>query len=262
MGMFTALRYLKYLIFSRHSYGQGIHSPFVFNLVSDIFRNKTGPDVVCSIEKIRRRLLADSRSITVNDLGGGSKKMKYSLRKVSDIARYSAVPRKYGILLSNMANAFGKPVIMEFGTSLGISTMYMAASCPESTVITMEGCTATSEIASDNFKEAGFKNIRLINGSFDDILSEIRNENICPGLVFIDGNHRKEPVIRYFKQVADMSDSKSVVIIDDINSSREMAKAWREIKNHKNVTLSVDIFRMGMVFFRERVNHFDYVIRY
>jgi predicted O-methyltransferase YrrM len=262
MGMFTALRYLKYLIFSRHRNGYGIHSPFVFNLVSDIFRNKTGPDIVCSIEKLRKRLLTDSRSIIVNDLGVGSKKMKSSLRKVSEIARYSAVPVKYGILLSNMANAFGKPVILEFGTSLGISTMYMAALCPESNVITMEGCTATSGIASDNFKEAGLKNIRVINGSFDDILPEIRNEKICPGLVFIDGNHSKEPVISYFDRVADMSDSNSVVIIDDINSSREMAEAWREIKNHKDVTLSVDIFRMGMVFFREGVTHFDYVVRY
>jgi predicted O-methyltransferase YrrM len=262
MGMLRALRYFKYLIFSRHRKGFGIHSPFVFNLVSDVFRNKTEPDIVCSIEMIRERLLADSRSITVNDCGAGSKKMKTSLRKLSDIARYSAVPKKYGVLLSNMAKAFGKPVILEFGTSLGISTMYMAASCPESTVITIEGCNSTAKIASDNFMEAGYKNIRVINGSFDDILAEIRNEKVCPGLVFIDGNHRKEPVISYFNQVADMSDSKSVVIIDDINSSDEMAEAWREIKNHKNVTLSVDIFRMGIVFFRKGLNHFDYVIRY
>jgi predicted O-methyltransferase YrrM len=262
MGMFSAIRYLNYLLFSRHGKGQGIHSPFVFNLVSDIFRNKTGSDIVFSIEKIRKRLFADHRRLEVNDLGAGSKKMKTSLRKVSDIARYSAIPVKYGILLSNIAKAFGKPVILEFGTSLGISTMYMAASCPEVTVITMEGCTATSEIASGNFREAGLNNIRIINGSFDDILPQIRYENIRPGLVFIDGNHRKEHVIRYFSQVADMTHSRSVVIIDDINSSQEMAEAWHEIKNHKKVTLSVDIFRMGMVFFREGLNHFNYVVRY
>lgn len=262
MAIFTAIRYIKYRIFSRHRNGFGIQSPFLFNLVSNIFRNKTRPDIVCIIEKIRKRLLADTRSITVNDLGAGSEKMKSSLRKVSDIARYSTVPEKYGILLSNMAIAFGNSFILEFGTSLGISTMYMAASRPESTVITMEGCTATSVIASDNFREAGFTNIRIVNGSFDEMLPEIRNEKTCPGLVFIDGNHRKEPVIGYFNQVADMCDSNSVVIIDDINSSREMREAWYEIKNHKSVTLSVDIFRMGMVFFRKGVNHFDYVVRY
>ena len=104
MGMFSALRYLKYLIFSRHRNGHGIHSPFVFNLVSNIFRNKTGPDIVCSIEKIRKRLLADPRSIKVTDLGAGSKKMKTSLRKVSDIARYSAVPGE----IWNFAFKYGK----------------------------------------------------------------------------------------------------------------------------------------------------------
>jgi predicted O-methyltransferase YrrM len=262
MVMFRVLQYLNYLLFSRHRNGHGIHSPFVFNLVSNVFRNKTEPDIVCSIEKIRKRLLADPRSIKVIDLGAGSKKMKTSLRKVSDIARYSAVPGKYGILLSNMAKAFGKPLILEFGTSLGISTMYLASSCPDAEVITMEGCATTSAVASDNFREAGFTNIRIFNGSFDDILPEIRAKKTCPGLVFIDGNHVKEPVISYFNQVADMSDNNSVVIIDDINSSRGMAEAWCEIKNHRNVTLSVDIFRMGIIFFRKGLDHFNYVVRY
>jgi predicted O-methyltransferase YrrM len=262
MGIFSAFRYLNYFIFSHHRNGHGIHSPFVFNLVSNILRNKTKPDIVCSIEKIRNRLLQDPRSINVTDLGAGSKKMKTSLRKVSDITRYSAIPRKYGILLSNIAEAFGKPFILEFGTSFGISTMYLAASCSDTEVITIEGCSVTSEIASDNFREAGLKNIRVLNGSFDEILPEIRKKEICPGLVFIDGNHRKEPVINYFNQVAEMSDKNSVVVIDDINSSREMAEAWHEIKNHKNVTISVDIFRMGIVFFREGLNHFSYVVRH
>ncbi|TFG40906.1 MAG: class I SAM-dependent methyltransferase, partial [Bacteroidia bacterium] len=241
MGIFSAARYVKYLIFFRHRRGHGIHSPFVFKLVSEIFRNKTGPDIVCCIEKIRERLLADPRSITVNDFGAGSGKMKTSLRKVSDIARYSAVPEKYGVLLSNMAKAFGEPVILEFGTSLGISTMYMAVSCPGATVITMEGCSETSDIAAYNFREAGLNNIRVINGSFDEILPELRSEKICPGLVFIDGNHRKTSLISYFNQIADISCAGSVVIIDDINSSREMAEAWYTIRNNKNVTLTVDI---------------------
>lgn len=262
MDIFSFRQFIKYFIISRHRRGHGIHSPFVFDLVSSVFRNKTEPDIVFSIEKIRKKLITDKELIEINDLGAGSKKMKTNQRKVSDIVRYSAVPRKYGILLSKMSKAFGSPLILEFGTSLGISTMYLAALCPETTVITMEGCKNTSEIASRNFKEAGLSNIRLLNGSFDDLFPAIKNENVSPGLVFIDGNHLKEPVISYFSQVADMSDSRTVVIIDDINSSREMVEAWNEIKNHRNVTLSVDIFRMGMVFFREDMNRSGYVIRY
>ncbi len=262
MDAYPQLKHIWFLISSRHRKGHGIHSPFVYWLVSEIFRNKTRPDIVCCIEKIRKQMLADRRSIIVNDLGAGSGRMKSNSRRVSDIARYSAVPKKYGIFLSKMSEAFGKQMVLEFGTSLGISTMYLAAQSPEASVYTMEGCVSTSAIAGENFSSAGFENITRLTGSFDDLLPQIKNMNICPGLVFIDGNHRKEPLLRYFGQVADLSDSNTVVIIDDIYSNREMAEAWTEIKNHRKTSFSVDIFRMGIVFFRKGMARFNYVIRY
>lgn len=262
MKLFRIKKYIEYILFSRHRKGHGIHSPFVFELVSDVFRNKIDDDIVYTIENIRKRLLSDPGSISVNDLGSGSTRMKTSLRKVSDIARYSAVTQKYGTLLFNMSRAFGTPLIIEFGTSLGISTMYLACSNPNTIVYTMEGCEETLKIASGNFLEAGIKNIRTLNGSFDDMLPVIAGQNVAPGLVFIDGDHRKESVMRYFDLIADMSDTMTVVILDDIYASDEMAEGWSEIKKHRNVTMTIDIFRMGIVFFREGLNHFDYVIRY
>jgi predicted O-methyltransferase YrrM len=262
MIFFSIAKYLKYILLSKHKKGHGIHSPFVFDLVSRIFRNKIDPYIVCNIEKARKRMISDQRSIIVKDFGSGSEKLKTNLRKVSDIARYSPVPKKYGALLSNMAAEFGNPLIVEFGTSFGISTMYMAASCPEAMVYTMEGCPATAEIASQNFDEAGLKNINIFAGSFDKVLPDITNTGIKPGLVFIDGNHRKEPVIDYFNKMAEISDNKTVIIIDDINYSKEMAEAWNEIKQIEKVSLTVDIFRMGIVFFREGIFHNNYIIRY
>lgn len=262
MYPYTVVRYIKYILFSRHRNGYGIHSPFVFNLVSNVFRNKIEPGIVFNIEKVRKKLIADRRIISVNDLGAGSVRFKTNKRRVSDIARYSSVSKKYGILLANMAKEFGSRKILEFGTSFGISTMYMAGSSPSSEVVTIEGSEEIAGIATLNFKEAGLDNVTVITGSFDDILPRIRGSKTCPGLVFIDGNHRKEPVIRYFDQVAEMSDNDTVVIIDDINYSREMAEAWDVIKKRGNVTFTVDIFRMGFVFFRQGMDHFDYVIRY
>jgi predicted O-methyltransferase YrrM len=262
MTFFNAAKYLKYIILSKHKYGYGIHSPFVFDLVSRVFRNKIDTDIVCSIEKVRKKLIADRRSIVVNDLGTGSAKMKTNIKRVSDIARYSPVTKKYGVLLSNMAAEFGNPLIVEFGTSFGISTMYLASSCSGTVVQTMEGCRAISEIAINNFKEAGLNNINVFTGSFDEVWSDTISSGIKPGLVFIDGNHRKEPVLKYFKQISEISDNKTVVIIDDIYFSKEMGEAWNEIKLSENVTLTIDIFRMGIVFFRERMNYKNYTIRY
>ncbi len=151
-------------------------------------------------------MLADKRIITVRDLGSGSGSLKKNMRKVSDIASHSPVTAKYGRLLSNMAAEFGKPGIIELGTSLGISAMYMAASCPDAMVYTIEGCPETARIARKNFIDAGLENITLKEGSFDEILPSILSEGVKPGLVFIDGNHRKEPVMKYFNMIAEISD--------------------------------------------------------
>jgi predicted O-methyltransferase YrrM len=260
--LFRSAKYLKYILLSRHKRGHGIHSPFIFSLVTRVFRNKTDHSIVCTIEKIRENLISDRSSINIKDLGSGSERLKTNVRKVSDIARYSAVPLKYGKLLSNLAAEFGKPLIIEFGTSFGISTMYMAASCPDSIVYTMEGCSEISDIACRNFSKAGLSNIISLTGSFDDLLPGIIETGIKPGLVFIDGNHRKGPVLNYFSLIKEVSDNNTVIVIDDIYYSKEMEEAWNEIKLNENVSVTVDIFRMGIVFFRRGISRNHYLIRY
>ena len=262
MFFFQAINYLKYFLLSSHRKGHGIHCPFVFDLVSRVFRNKIDPEIVSTAENVRKRMISDRRTILVNDLGSGSVSMKNNRRKVSEIARNSPVPAKYGALLSNLAAEFGNPQIIEFGTSLGISTIYMASSCRSSFVTTIEGCETIAGIAKQNFAESGLNNIKVIEESFDNILPELSNTNFKPGLVFIDGNHRKEPVIKYFNKMAELAVNNTVIVIDDINYSREMAAAWNIIKVHEKVTLSIDIFRMGIVFFRSGINHNNYIIRY
>lgn len=262
MFFFRSAKYLKYILISRHRRGHGIHSPFIFDLVSRVFRNKIDPEIVFKVERIRKEMVADRRIIKVHDLGSRSEFSKEYLRRVSDIAKKSPVTAKYCSLLSNMATEFGNPLIIELGTSLGISTMYLADSCKDSQLITIEGCPATAAIANQNFLEAGISNIKLMNGPFDDVLPGILESGIKPGLVFIDGNHRKVPLVNYFNQIAEISDNKTVVIVDDISYSREMNEAWNEIKVHKKVSVSVDIHRMGILFFRGGINHNNYIIRY
>ena len=262
MILFRLAKYLRYILLSRHRMGHGIHSPFVYDLVSRIFRNKMDPDIVSSIERRRRSLISDHRTIVVKDLGSGAGKMKSGIRKVSYIAKHSPVTLKYGILLSNMAAEFGKPLIVEFGTSLGLSTMYLASSSWQTPVYTIEGCPSTAEIARQNFNMMGLVNIRVLQGSFEDKLADITAMPDKPGLVFIDGNHRKEPVLDYFNRLAQVSDKKTVIIIDDINYSKEMEEAWSEIKKHEKVSITIDIFRMGIVFFREGIWADNYIIRY
>lgn len=262
MNIYSILKFLNYIVFSSNRRGHGIHSPFVFNLLLKVFRNKINPDIVCKAEVIRKRLISDGRQISVTDYGTGSSTGEKKMKRVSDIATNSSVPKKYCKLLAGLSAEFGKSSIIEFGTSLGISTMYMAGANPEAVVYTMEGCPAISEIARENFGNAGLKNITLLTGTFDQLLPELVKIKITPGLVFIDGNHRKKPTFEYFNKIVEISDEYTVIVIDDIYNSAEMGEAWEEIKQNKRVSCTIDIYRMGIVFFRPGMTRYDYKIRY
>jgi predicted O-methyltransferase YrrM len=262
MAYSRIINYLNYKLLSHHKLGHGIHSPFVYDLISRVFRNKIEQSVVLNVERIRKRMLSDNRTISVNDLGSGSRSLKTKSRKVADIAKHSPVSGKYGILLSNMASEFGGNLIIELGTSVGISAMYLAGSVSDTTVYTIEGSPEIAAIARHNFTEANLTNIKILEGSFDDVLTVLLKKSAIPGLVFIDGNHRKEPLLRYFNMITESSDSHTVVIIDDINYSAEMNEAWNELKQNSKVSVSIDVFQMGILFFREGISRADYTIRY
>lgn len=258
MNFFQASGFIRYLIISKSRSGHGVHSPFVFDLVSRVFRNKINNDVVCCIEETRKRLLRDERIIEAEDHGTGQKLER--LRKVSVIARNSAIPQKYGILLSRLASEYGRGAVLELGTSLGISTMYLAAGSPASRVYTVDACGECQSVAYENYRKAGFTNIENITGTFDLVLPGL--SGIRPGFVFIDGDHRKEALLENFSILAEQADPETVIAIDDIYLSRGMSDAWNDIKQHANVSFTVDVFRMGLVFFKKGITRNSYVIRY
>jgi predicted O-methyltransferase YrrM len=262
LNSYQVFRFLRYALFSSHRKGHGIHSPFVYNLVTELFRNKIDDEIVCKIENIRKRMLREQREIETIDYGAGGFARGGMKRKISDIARRSLVPRKYGILLASLSSVYGNGGIAELGTSLGISSMYLASGSGGAKVYTVEGCPATASVAAENIKAAGFTNIELITGTFDEVLPSLINESTHPGLIFIDGDHRGESLRRYFGYIAGFSAPDMVIVIDDIHYSEETGKAWESIKSDPRVTLTVDIFRMGMVFFRGGMTRSDYIIRY
>lgn len=262
MNSYHTLKFLEYQLIARSRKGFGIHSPFIFDLITRVFRNKTANDIVCNIEKIRKGLIRNTEFIEVNDLGSGAGKRKSNKRKVSQITRHSAIPPVYGTLLAGLAAEFGNKSIIELGTSFGISTMYLAMSAPKSVIYTIEGCPACARIAMENFKQAGISNINQLIGSFDYVLPQLIDSGITPDLVFIDGNHLKEPVLRYFDMLSAVSTENTVFVFDDIHDSREMTEAWEIIMQNEMVSATVDLFRMGIVFLRQGITNNNYIIRY
>ncbi len=252
--------YLKYRKNAVNAYG--VHAPFLFNLLQDVIYQKSDPADFAVIEKIRRQLLKDNSLLRVRDFGAGSRADKGSSRKISKIAKYSAKPPRVAALIYRLVKHFQPRQILEIGTSFGVSTMYMSLAMPEANIVSMEGCPETLAVAKRNFQQAGMENIRLIEGNFDEILPAWLETVTELDFVFFDGNHLREPTLRYFEACLAKAQPQSVFIFDDIHWSEEMEAAWEEIKKHPKVKLTLDLYSIGIVFFRKELSKEDFVVRF
>ena len=255
-----AVKYAQY--FSRSLRLHGIHSPFVFNLQHTVIFHKGTFGAYLLIEDLRRELLQDDRTITIKDFGAGSRTNAGLTRRLKDIARNSAKPPKYAQLLFRLVNHFAPETIFDLGTSLGLTTAYLASARRNATVYSFEGCPATAKIAKENFQKLKLGNIQLIEGNLDETLSETLKKVPKLDFVFFDGNHRYEPTMRYFRQCLAKAYENSVFVLDDIYWSEEMEKAWKEIAQHPEVTVALDLFQIGIVFFRKNQEKEYFTIRY
>ena len=240
-----------------------MHSPFVFEFIKFVLNDKKKYEVYTTIEKQRQILLKDKTVIEVEDFGAGSTIIKTKKRIVKDIAASSLKPKKYSQLLFRMIQFYNKKNILELGTSLGITTSYMAAAKNNPFVTTMEGSQNIVAIAVQNFNALQINNINIIKGDFEKSLFPYLNVTGNIDFAFLDGNHRKTPTLQYFKQILQKSHENTFFVFDDIHWSIEMEAAWEEIKAHEAVTLTIDLFFIGIVFFKKDFKvkqHF--VIRY
>lgn len=240
-------KYFHYRLKAKNEHA--IHSPFVFKLYTEVIANKNSYYAFEKLNKIRLQLLKNTQSIEVLDLGAGSKKMS-NIRKIADIAKYSIVTKKYGELLFRLTNYFKPETILELGTSLGLSALYLAQAAPKAVITSIEGCTNTNAFAKTLIVNAGVKNIETINLSFDNAFETLLQHKKFD-FVYIDGNHTYEATIKYFHELLKHINENSVLIFDDIYWTPGMTKAWEEIKIHPTITISIDLYKVGLVFFRK-----------
>jgi len=227
----------------------GLHSPFVYKLYTEVISNKNRYYAFDELDKIRKQLLQNDQIIEVIDLGAGSQKMNHS-RQISEIAKYSIVSKKYGELLFRLLHYFNPENVLELGTSLGISSLYMAKAMPKSSITTIEGCPNTHSFAKKLIESSGAKNIKAVNASFEDAFKTVLPDKRFD-VVYIDGNHTCEATLNYFNLLLKNANENSVLIFDDIYWTPQMTAAWEEIKKHPFVTITIDLYKIGLVFFRK-----------
>ena len=234
------------------------------------------------IEKVRANMLADTREVEFEDYGSRAaycledgSGTAYSLengsgaayglvfrerRRVCDIAKRSLAKKKYAQMLARLVNWLGDGLtIVELGTSLGVTTAYMAAMDSRNKVVTYEGCSEVATIAKENWKSLGIRNIECRVG---EITADVLERDLDKvDVAFIDANHTYTSTLAYFNVLAKKVHAKSVIVVDDIHYNPEMERAWKEICADERVTSTMDLYQMGLVFFDQHYWKRHYGIR-
>ena len=229
--------------------GHGLHSPFVYDFVKHVLNDKQQYACYPVIEALRRELLQRNEWIDVMDFGAGSAVIPSKKRMVSAIAASSLKSRKFARLLFRMVQYYKPQTVIELGTSFGITSAHLAAGNPSGKVYTLEGAPAIAAIAKKTFEKAGAGNIELLSGDFSQDLPLLLQKIKTVDFAFIDGNHRKTPTLDYFHQLLKHASGTTLLVFDDIHWSAEMESAWAEIKMHRSVTMTIDLFFIGIVCF-------------
>jgi predicted O-methyltransferase YrrM len=253
---------IDYIYFiGRSNNSHGIHSPFVFNLYNEVLNVKKEYYFVGPIESLRASYLNNHEEIDMIDLGAGSTLGVASKRKISKIAATSLQSSKNAALLFRLVDYFQPKNIIELGTSLGITTSYLAKASKKSNIISVEGNPALASIAKQGFQKLAIQNITCKSGSFDTHFLPSLNELKQVDFILFDGNHRLEPTMKYFEQSLPFINENTVFVFDDIYWSEEMKQAWQKIKGNSQVSITIDLFDMGLVFFRKGHKKQDFLLR-
>ena len=261
--------YLQFLYQSKNEHG--VHSPFVFLLVTKCFYDKKKYDEYSILKEYRNSLLANKNTIEVTDFGAGSRVFKSNTRAINQIAKNAGISSKRAELLFRITNYFQPETILEIGTSLGLATSALSLGNPKAKIITLEGCPNTlaearanlSKIAEAraNLKRFDLNNINSVETEFYSYLKNCKLNTEHYQLIYFDGNHSKQATLDYFELLLPTITNETVWIFDDIHWSTDMEEAWEIIKQHPKVTVTIDTFQWGIVFFRQEQPKEHFVIR-
>jgi predicted O-methyltransferase YrrM len=251
--------YLKFLFHSKNEHG--VHSPFVFDLVTKCFYDKTKYSEYTVLKQYRNSLLTNKNTIEVTDFGAGSRVFKSNTRQISKIAQTAGISPKRAELLFRIVNYFQPESILEIGTSLGLATSALSLGNASSKLITLEGCPKTQNQCQLQLQKFNIKNVQCINTEFSSFLKNFQLQSSNFQFIYFDGNHSEKATLAYFELLLPTITNTSVWIFDDIHWSEEMENAWEIIKKHPKVKVTIDTFQWGIVFFRAEQEKEHFVIR-
>lgn len=256
---FQIQSYINFLWKSKNQHG--VHSPFVFDLVTKCFYDRNNYQEYAILNSYRKSLLRNKNVIEVTDFGAGSRIFKSDKRQISAIAKNAGISQDRAQLLFRVTQYFAPNSILEIGTSLGLATSALSLGNKNAQITTLEGCPNTLMVSENQFEEFHLWNIHPIMNEFSSYFNSFDFRHSTFDFIYFDGNHSKQATLEYFERLLPTVTNETVWIFDDIHWSPDMEAAWEIIKTHPKVKVTIDTFQWGIVFFRKEQQKEHFTIR-
>ncbi len=253
--MFAVSKFYQIKSYVKHYFtatkkGHGVHSPFAYKLCEEVFYNNAHFFAYEELNELREKLKTNSTKFIVNDFGAGSKILQTNERSINKIAKHGISKKFQAEILFKLINFLNLNTRIELGSSIGLTTLYLAMANKKGSVYSLEGSEALINFSEQQAQQFKITNCEFILGNFNDTLKPLLQKLNSFDFCYVDGNHIYSATINYFELLLKHKHQNSVIIFDDIYWSTDMTKAWIEIKKHRSVTLSIDAFYFGIIFFK------------
>jgi predicted O-methyltransferase YrrM len=236
-----------------------IQSPNLYTIYSNLLKfTRENLNQHSDIEQVRLLFSKSSKIIEIKDLGAGSNLFSTPQRKLSQIVRYSTTSQRFCLLYQYFCQLSPAENVIELGTQLGITTRYLSK-VTKNKIYTFEGDPRLIEIFKNHLTE---QNIEIIEGNIHATLPIQVADLPSIDFALIDATHTKQATLSYFENILPKVHQNSIVIIADIYWSSGMTEAWRILKNHQRVSLSLDFFHCGVLFFDPELPKINRILEY
>jgi len=241
--MNTTLQKLYRLVFCRGGYG--VHSPFVFELITKVIEEKRAYYCYESLRKIRWQLQQEERKIKI-----GNKEMS-----VKRALRQHCFSTSECELLFRLANYFQPAMIGVVGSGLGLVPLYLAAYSKTMQCVVFEPEQDIAQIAQNVIHKSVKASIDVIEKAFDTAHLPLAHPY---DLIVWGKGIAEEFTVDVFEKILPHVAEQCVLVLSGINDSSKAKQTWQTICTHPRVTVTVDLCTLGIIYLHPNLNRKTY----
>ena len=238
----------------------GVHSPFVFDLITSCFYKTKSKNDLTIFLNYKKQLSKNTSLLEISNFNFMSRLLLSHKRKRSRIFKDSEISNKRARLLIHLIQYLKPKNILEIGTGFGINTVVLSSAQRNSKITTLDENEQTVNVIKEMFKKNTFKHVKFLTGNFDITLPQVFNNNTYD-FIYFKGSCENKTTLNYFESSLSSIHNNSVLLFENIHSNRESEKVWNSIKKHEKVTVTIDTFLWGFVFFRKEQEKEHFIIR-